>query len=344
MMKLSHAIEITRAMIEHNLSNKGGSNSSFLIPYWCSLPGEGKTTAIEDLIEDMGGHLVTIIPAQFDAGELGGFPYRDELTMLRARPFFLPTEQEAAKYKFIAINIDELPQAPKANQNVIAQLVNERRIGEHRLPENVVIVCAGNPLAAQAGTNAMPTHLRDRLTHLHIVTDHEGFRDYALANDFEPVITSFINERPEWLQKFDPKVDACPSPRSWERANSILRMGLGKEAEMFALQGQLGEGAVADFVGYQRIWQELPKAQVVLANPKDHPIPENPSILYALCSSLAHKANKSNIKDLITYISRFPNKEFTAFCFKDTLSRHPELKTEKVVGDWYFNEGKDLLM
>ena len=343
-MKLSHAIDITRAMILHNLENIGGSNSSFLIPYWSSLPGEGKTTAISDLVEEMGGHLITIIPAQFDAGELGGFPYRDETTMLRARPFFLPTEEEAAQYKFIAINIDELPQAPKANQNVIAQLVNERRIGEHRLPDNVVLICAGNPLAAMAGTTAMPTHLKDRLTHLSIVTDHEGFREYALAKGFEPVITTFIHDRPEWLQKFDAKVDACPSPRSWERANSILRMNLPPEAEMFALQGQLGEGAVADFVGYQRIWQDMPKAEAILADPLNHYIPEDPSILYAVCSNLAHKANKSNIKAIIDYAMRFPNKEFTAFCVKDTLQRNPDLKNEKVMTDWFFNHGKDLMM
>ena len=344
MMKLSNAVEITRAMIEHNLSNQGGSNSSFLVPMWWSLPGEGKTTAIENLVAEMGGHCSTVIAAQFDAGELGGFPFRSGETMVRARPFFMPTEEEAQQYSFICLNLDELVQAPKANQNVIAQLVNERRIGEHRLPNNVVMVAAGNPLIAQAGTNPMPSHLKDRMTHLHITTDHEGFREYALEKGFLPEITSFINERPEWLQKFDPKVDASPSPRSWERANSILKMNLSREAETFALQGQLGEGTTADFTGYLRIWRDLPKSDDVLKNPKGHAIPTDPSILYALCSSLAHKANKTNIKSIIEFGSRFENQEFTAFLMKDTLKRHPDLKSEKVVTDWFFKDGKTLMM
>ena len=138
----------------------------------------------------------------------------------RARPFFLPTEGKGV------IFLDELPQAPKANQNIAAQLTNERRIGEHKLPGGWTVVCAGNPLAAKAGTQDMPSHLKDRLTHLEIETDHEGFREYALSHGFDPVITSFINERPEWLQKFDPKQNASPSPRSWERTNTILSLSL----------------------------------------------------------------------------------------------------------------------
>lgn len=344
MMKLTQAMEIVEAMIKHNIENRGGSNSSFLVPMLWSLPGEGKTTGVEDKIEAMGGHLISVVPAQFDAGELGGFPYRNGDTMVRARPFFMPTEEEAAKYSFIAIFGDELPQSPKANQNVWAQLVNERRIGEHLLPDNVFLVCAGNPLVAQAGTNPMPSHLKDRLTHLHITTDHDGFREYALSKGFDPLITSYIHERPEWLQKFDPKVDASPSPRSWERANSIIKLNLPEEIENHALCGQLGEGATADFFGYKKIWRKLPKAHDVFANPAGHEIPTDPSILYALCSSLAHKANKSNIKALITYVERFENKEFTAFCIKDTLQRHPELKGEKIVTDWFFQSGKQLMM
>jgi hypothetical protein len=340
-MKLSTATNVVQAMIRQNLKNKG-SNASYLVPMLWSLPGEGKTTVIEDLAVELKMDIETVIVAQYDSAELGGFPYlsEDKKTYHRARPFFLP--QEGCKNTILFL--DELPQAAVASQNVMAQLINERRIGEHVLPKNVVVIAAGNPMSARAGTSAMPSHLKDRLTHLDIETDHEGFREYALKKGFSPEITGFINDRPEWLQKFDPSVNASPSPRSWERANSILKLGLTTDEERGALKGQIGEPALIDFAGYLRIYRELPDALEVLENPETSTVPDAPDILYALCSNLAYKVSPSTVKGLVTYIKRFKSKEFSAFTMKDVLSRNPELKKDKDVINWVITEGRDLLL
>jgi len=344
-MKLSNAIEITSKMIQHNLEIAKGnpSDSEFLIPMLWSLPGEGKTTAISDLAKKLGYNLVSVIIAQFDAGELGGFPVvnHEKKQYDRYAPFFMKGFSEDVP---TILFLDELPQAPGANLNITAQLVNERRIGEHRLPSNVVIVCAGNPMSARAGTQQLPSHLKDRLTHFHIETDHEGFRKYALANGFCPEVTGFINDRPEWLQKFDPSADACPSPRSWERVNTILSLGLGGMAERGALIGQIGEAAVIDFIGYLRIYRDLPKAENIFEYPETAEIPSQPDILYALCSNLAHKVRKETASALITYVRRLPSKEFAAFCVRDVLSRDPSMKNERSIGNWVVTEGRDLLL
>jgi len=342
-MKLSQAKNITKAMINSNLSlKKGASNASYLVPMLWSLPGEGKTTMVEDLAAELGLVVETVIVAQFDYAELGGFPKlsADGLTYNRARPFFLPQ----AGCKDTLLFLDELPQAVMANQNVMAQLINERRIGEHVLPDNVAIVAAGNPMNSRAGTSQMPSHLKDRLTHLDIETDHEGFRNYALGKGLSPEITGFINDRPEWLQKFDPNVMASPSPRSWERANTIINLGLDRDCERQALKGQIGEAALTDFSGYLRIYRDLPSAADVFANPETTEIPAAPDVLYALCSNLAHKVSATESKALVTFIKRFQSKEFAAFCMRDTLSRNPALKKDKNIAGWVVTDGRDLLL
>ena len=339
-MKLSNARDILRDIIRFNMENAGGSNASYLSPILWSLPGEGKTTMVEDLTEELGIECRTVVVAQFDPGELGGFPMvdKEKKEYFRARPFFMPTSGMGVLF------FDEAPQAPTAGQNLLAQMVNERRNGEHLIPEGWTIILAGNPLAAKAGTNPMPSHLKDRLIHLDIETDHEGFREYALANDFDAMITSYIFERPEWLQKFNPAHNASPSPRSWEKVNTILKLNMSPENQNNAIQGIIGEGGMADFTGYIKIWQDLPKLNDIFANPGTHWIPEDPSVMYALCSNLAHKANKSNVKAILTYINRFQNKEFTAFCVKDMLSRNPELKAVPEVTKWFFEEGQHLML
>jgi hypothetical protein len=342
-MKLTQARNIVKSMIQHNLSLKSAaSNAEHLIPMLWSSPGEGKTTMVEDLAKELGLHLETVIVAQFDYAELGGFPKlsADGETYERARPFFMPQEGCPATLLFL----DELPQAVTSNQNVMAQLVNERRIGEHKLPRNVTVMGAGNPMSSRAGTSQMPAHLKDRLTHLDIETDHDGFRAYGLKKSFLPEVTGFINDRPEWLQKFDPTVNASPTPRSWERANTILRLGLDPIEERHALKGQIGEAALTDFVGYLRIFRNLPSAESIFDAPELIEVPGAPDILYALCSNLAHKVTPATASALITFIKRFPSKEFAAFCVRDVFSRNPSLKKDKSVAGWVVTEGRDLLL
>jgi len=344
-MNLTNAITIVEQMITHNLSlKKGASNAAYLVPMLWSLPGEGKTTAIEDLAEKMGADIRTVIVAGYDPAELGGFPVIDKENeqYVRFAPFFM---KNFAEDRPTFLFLDELPQACTASQNIVAQLVNERRIGEHNLPSNVVIVGAGNPMAARAGTNQSPSHLKSRLTHLDIETDHVGFRKYALTKGFNPAITSYINDRPEWLQKFDANVNACPSPRSWERTNALLSLNLTDTDKREAIQGQLGAGAVTDFFGYLEMFEHLPSVENdIFPSPETAEIPTRPDHLYALCSNIAHKATDETAEALITYIKRFPSKEFAAFCVRDSLARTPTLMKVPVVQTWMATEGRDLLL
>lgn len=344
-MNITTAIEIVAQMIQHNLNlPEDASNSAYLIPMLWSLPGEGKTTAVEDLAKSMNMDLRTVIIAQYDAGELGGFPAidRENEQYVRYAPFFMKGFSEDRP---TILFLDEMPQAGMANLNVCAQLSNERRIGEHRLPRSVVIVCAGNPMSARAGTTQLPSHLKDRLTHLDIQTDHEAFRSYALANDFAPEITSFINDRAEFLQKFDPNQNASPSPRSWERVNSILSLNMSPEQTRGALIGQIGEAAVTDFFGYMRMFNELPDViNVIFPDPENAPIPEAPDVLYALCSNIAYKVKEETAEAMIKYVKRFRNKEFAAFCVREAITRNKALKKNKAVSGWVVTDGRDLLL
>ena len=337
-MKITNAKNIIKAVTARTME----TGKQDVVPYLCSIPGLGKSSVVQQVADELGIPMQTVILAQFDAAELGGFPYlsEDNTEYKRARPFYMPNDPESKGILFL----DELPQAPLANQNVAAQLTLDRCIGEHKIPEGWTIICAGNPLSSKAGTNSMPSHLKDRLCSLEITPDTEAFRDYALASGIDPMITAYLRERPEWLSKFDPKVDACPSPRSWIKANEALKLSLENSEEYFVLCGVLGEGAVADFTGYKKIWGKLPKFEDIIAKPGATEIPTDPSILYALCSNLAHKVNDNNVDKVIQYIDRFENKEFSAFAMKDILRRHEGLKKNKAVVAWLMTTGKELLL
>jgi hypothetical protein len=240
--------------------------------------------------------------------------------------------------------LDELPQAPVANQNIAAQIVNERRVGPHRLPEGWVIVAAGNRTSDRAGTNNMPSHLKDRLMFLEIEADLDDTIKYFYSKRIDERVCAFLRFRPEWLHKFDRDANANASPRSWERVSSILSWGLGEVDQLEAISGQVGRPATADFQGFISVYSLVPDIDKLIASPEDAMISENPAITYAICAALAVRLNSKNAANVLTYLSRLPQQEFAAFVLKDAFAREPAIKQNDAVRKWIMDVGSKLIL
>ena len=258
--------------------------------------------------------------------------------MVRMRPDWMPTEGEGILF------LDELPQAPVSNQNIAAQIVNERRVGPHYLPEGWVIVAAGNRMSDRAGTNNMPSHLKDRLMFLEIEADLDDTISYYYSKRIDERICAFLRFRPEWLHKFDRDANACPSPRSWERVGSIMSWGLDPVNLQEAIAGQVGRAACADFSGFMKMYEAVPDIDELIANPDAADVPSDPAVLYAVCAALASRMNEKNVSNVVSYMDRLPQQEFTAFVVKDALSRDKSLKQSNAIRQWIMNKGKTLVL
>lgn len=339
-MKLSVAQEIVMSAIKHNMANVGGRDAEGIIPYIVGGPGLGKTTLVKDIAKEMGIDCSILSLAQYDPGELGGWPVpgKDGQSMQRMRPDWMPTEGKGVLF------LDEVPQSPVACQNIAAQLTNERRVGPHHLPDGWVMVAAGNRTSDRAGTNTMPTHLRDRLTFLPVEADLEDTVAYFSSVGIDHRVRAFLRFRPEWLHKFDKDVDACPSPRSWERASVIINLGMSPMATKLALDGQVGEPAAVDFMGYLRIAQQCPDIDGLLRDPEAAPVPSDPAIRFAVCAALSNRMSGANAGAIITYLNRLPNQELAVFTVKDAWNRDRELKKNKHVREWVLKNGTELVL
>lgn len=344
-MKLSSAREPLRKAIIHNISlSEAGEtrNSKYVIPMLWGAPGLGKTSLVEAEAEALGLSVNTWILAQADAGELGGFPMIVDgpsgKEMRRCRPAELPDKGTGILF------CDEFPQAPLANQNVAAQLIAERRIGEHRLGDGWTIVCAGNDMKHRAGTNQMPSHVKDRLLHLEIESDANDSIDYFNSQNLSPELTGFIRYMPEYLHKFDPDQKASPTPRSWERVDQILKWNLASLSEQQVIAGLVGAPAAAAFVGFAQVFRELPDPDAPFKTPLTAEIPTDPSVLYALMSSLSARVMGKTVKNLMAYLERVQQKEFVVVCVMDALKRNKTLASHKDVTAWLTTEGSNLVL
>ena len=344
-MKLSQAKNIVMASIDSQIQHATGRDAQRVIPYLIGGAGLGKTSVIQQIAEEREHGCYILSLAQQDAAELGGIIALIDGKAERVMPYWLRKVTDmASNMEAVYLFLDELPQAPVSNQNVAAQIVNERRIGEFKLPDNVAIVAAGNRTSDRAGTNNMPSHLKDRLMFQEIEADLEDTIAYFMAHGVHEDVTGFLRARPEFLHKFDRDANASPSPRSWDRVSTILGWGLDPVCQAEAISGQVGRAACADFMGYVKLKATMPDLDKIISNPDSSEIPSDAMVLYALAAGLSHKMNKANAGNIIKYLKRLDAQEFAAFTVKDAVNRDQTLKQSEAVRQWIITDGKQLVL
>ena len=340
-MKLSQAKAIASEAIKSAMSlPETARDAQYVVPYLISGAGLGKTSTAQEIAADMDVPLVILSLAQYDYSEIAGWtlPNDDKTQMVRVRPDWMPTEGKGI------IFLDELPQAPVTNQNIAAQLVNERRVGPHKLPHGWVVMAAGNRTSDRAGTNIMPTHLRDRLMFLEIEADIDDTVGHFTKIGVSEKVRAYLRFRPEWLHKFDTQENACPSPRSWERVSAILDWNIDERCMVEAIAGQVGRAASADFTGFLAVYDVVPDINKLIAKPDDAAIPDDPAVMFAVSAAISSRMATSNVNNCLKYLTRLPMKEFVAFAVKDALARDPSLKKVDAIRKWILSEGAMLAL
>jgi len=361
-LTIGQAKDLLQSIILYNLDRfeKGGDHSSFLVPFFVGDPGVGKTAITRQAAQEVEIPYFQTIVAQFDPGELAGLPFMGQVKvnrelngkivesmedrMIRLRPSYLPDIDDEDQ-KIGVYNLDELPQTTLAGQNIMSQLVNEWRIGEHKISQGITICCTGNDPSNKAGTTPMPSHLKDRLLFIYVRTDHEEWGRYAARKSLNPIIRTYIRQNPGNLHGFKTGLDAFPSPRSWEKASNIMDLKLTDDLRHAAFCGTIGEGIATEFEQFVRVKDRLPDPDEVIKNPEAAPLFRNDEadVLTLLLASLADKATEKNIGQIIKYIKRMPNKEFAAVFSQDAFSRDKSLMDTKPVTEWAMTEGAQLM-
>ncbi|MDP5085522.1 MAG: MoxR family ATPase [Yoonia sp.] len=214
-------------------------------------PGIGKTDIVQQLANETGAKLVDLRLTTIEPQDLRGLPFYDHETRRTVwyRPEDLPDDPAAPAILFL----DELTAAAPTLQPTVYGLLQERRVGRHRLPDTTFIVAAGNAVEDGALAYEMGTALSDRLIHLSIrAAATDWLTGYAVPNGLHPAVTAFIRTRPDLLETTEDtlrrgQMIAC-TPRSWARASTIMYAVQDKMLRDILLAGTLGEAPAAEFI------------------------------------------------------------------------------------------------
>jgi hypothetical protein len=79
-----------------------------------------------------------------------------------------------------------------------------------------------------------------------------------------------------------------------------------------------------------------------MLDPDKSAVPEEPSVLYALCGAMSRKITPDNASLAFRYMRRLPS-EFQVVWLRDVLQAEPRLATSKEFSSWAKDNG-DLLL
>lgn len=308
-------------MNELLINARAGLNSMVWGP-----PGIGKSQIAYQVGEALGAKVFELRANLFDPIDVrGGLKVVEQEDGTYKTRYGIPEDYpESDTDEPIVLLVDELPNAPKATQNALLQLLLDRKIGQYTLPKNTTIIAAGNRAIDRAAVHDMPTPVANRFSHYVLATKPEDWVKWAHRSNIDPGLISFIRYRPQLLHDMDVKAKAFPTPRSWDFVNSRMAAHGQPSADFNGVSSLVGEGAATEFCAFMRVADSLPDIDQLIANPKGAEVPTDMSVIYALTGALISRSTSDNFESIMQFVSRLPIEYQVAFV-RDAVTRDETL-------------------
>lgn len=355
--------------MENIMQMKIGDIADIMVPLYASSnakeipsvmiwgpPGVGKSAIIKSMgtqLAKMTGktiHHEDVRLLLFNPVDLRGIPVADakrELAIwLKPKIFQMDPNPNIINILFL----DEISAAPPSVQAAAYQITLDRVVGEHKLPDNCIIIAAGNRVTDKSVAYKMPKALTNRMVHIEAVCEIDDWKKWAIPAGIDPRIVGWLNYKNSALFDFDPSNDdvAYPTPRSWEMVDKFLKKLKDITVAYPLIVGSIGLGASTEFKAYTQIYNKLPDIRGIYNGTETAPPPTAPDILYALSSALvsyAPKATKPQLVNLLEYTGKM-KAEFAALTIKDIVIMEDVRNKMMILPEWvqWSRKYKDLIM
>jgi hypothetical protein len=324
-------IEVTPSQLNEVLKD---CHAAGLRPFIQGQPGVGKSAIVAEYAKSIGAEFVDARLAYYAPQDVQGFPYLHsnddgEKTMRFSKPAFWPKTANPV------IALEEFNCATRAVQNVSLQLLTDNRVGDHELPKDAFVCLLGNRAQDRVNIEKLSSAVINRIVNIVIKLDLNDWVKWAQKNAIDPMVTAFVRFRPDLLTTFNGAkwdgVSNFASPRTWEKASRVYQTSTNRTIRHALLNGVLGEGAAAEFVGF--LGAKVPDLDAVLLAPDTAEVPTEPASIYATCAGLAKKVKPKTMGAMVTYLNRFP-KEFGVFAMKTAVTSNTSLASTPAFTTW----------
>lgn len=317
-MKVKDAVDKLTVCYETMVKSRLPLKDMPSVMLW-GAPGIGKSQLVRQLATRLGQatnkkvNVTDVRLILFNPVDLRGIPTSNaEKTLsvwLKPKIFDMDTSDEVLNILFL----DEISAAPQSVQAAAYQITLDRVIGEHKLPDNCIVMAAGNRVTDRSVAYKMPRALSNRLLHFEIVPDFSSWQEWAVKSGINDKVIGFLSFKQNYLNEEEITNDdlAFPTPRTWEMVSNVLN-NISSDVKFIypLISGLVGSGIAAEFKAWTKIYADLPSIDSIFDG-KESRVPKGTDQLYALTSSMiAHaREHKEDIKQIeysIEYALKMP--------------------------------------
>jgi hypothetical protein len=258
-------------------------------------PGIGKSDVVAEITQELGGAMIDLRMAQMEPTDIRGIPFfnKEAGKMDWAPPIDLPDAEFAAQHPVVVLFLDEMNSAAPSVQAAGYQLILNRRVGKYVLPDNVVIVAAGNRDTDKGVTYRMPMPLANRFVHVEMRPDFNSWQAWAIDNGVHNDVVGYLSGNKQDMYDFDAKSSskAFATPRSWVFVSELLKDEDTMDYDTLStlVSGAVGEGLAAKFMTHRRYMDKMPRPQDILSGKVTSLDTKEISAMYSLTISMCYE-------------------------------------------------------
>jgi len=270
-------------------------------------PGVGKSQGVRQIaksIEDNTNKKVVITDVRlllFNPVDLRGIPTANEdkslAVWLKPKIFQMDESDNVVNILFL----DEISAAPPSVQASAYQITLDKMVGEHKLPDNCIVIAAGNRVTDKSVAYNMPKALANRLCHFEIKGDSSSWHDWAVKTGIHEYVVGYLEYNSTALMRFDSSGTnlAFPTPRSWEMVSNILNTISDNIDEVYPMVvGCIGHATASSFKTWVELYKSMPSIEDIFAG-KEIIVPKADELRIVLRSAMVSYARKHPVKELI---------------------------------------------
>ena len=230
--------------------------------FMVGAPGIGKTAIIEQIAQELEigvvSYSMTHHTRQSALGlprivhrEYEGFEYEaSEYTMSEIVSAVYDYMQRTGQDRGILF-LDEINCVSETLYPSMLQFLQFKTFGRHRVPEDWIIVCAGNPPEYNRSVHEFDIVTLDRLREIDVDPDYAAWKHYASEKGIHPAVTTFLEAKSDCFYKVESKPGGGKSfvtARGWEDLAEVISLyeKLGKKCDRDLFVQFLRDDDIAD--------------------------------------------------------------------------------------------------
>lgn len=327
--------------------------------------GVGKSECIRQLAGELDAELRDIRLCQKQPTDIAGLPALDHETKQTVfyPPAFLASRTDG---KNVILFFDEISLAPDDTKGAVLGILEERRQGDIEIPDNWLIIGAGNRPEDLANARGLGAAANRRLLHIVIEPQIEATINYFLKIGVIAEVLAFLKVFPQHLMGEEAarsqKHELYPRPASWKKVSDIydsLRKS-DKHLRQIAIAGIIGDSVAAEFMMLAEEIKNMKSVDELLEIQRKTPnrlasyLPDTLNGLYALafaCASSANEETAVEILELINCLDEQKGERFSLLPMRDLQTMAGSLlldkiwkagwKVENSTAFWRYNEKRE---